>query len=144
MSELRAAIAGRDLAHDGWPTVSVVLPIRDEAADLERAVTAILAQDYPVPFDVCLAVAPSSDDTEAIASRITEREPRVAVVPNPSGATPAVGSVADRWHCLCVSRPTIAASRHFVPRSTGFGAVRTGWVKRVRITNNSKGGCSDP
>ncbi len=73
----------------GWPTVSVVMPIRNEAAHLERAVGSILRQDYPRPFDVCLAVAPSDDGTAAIAATLAEREPRVSVVPNPAGATPA-------------------------------------------------------
>ena len=44
-----------------WPTVSVVVPVLNEAPHLEAAVDAILSQVYPLPFDVCLAVGPSND-----------------------------------------------------------------------------------
>ncbi len=65
------------------------MPIRDEASFLERAVESILSQEYPLPFDVCLAVAPSDDDTEALAARLAETRERVSAVPNPDGVTPA-------------------------------------------------------
>jgi glycosyltransferase involved in cell wall biosynthesis len=89
VGDVRAACFGRDLDRDGWPTVSVVMPIRNEAEHLERAVASILGQQYPVEFDVCLAVAPSDDGTEALAAAVAEREPRVAVVANPAAITPA-------------------------------------------------------
>jgi len=89
VSERVAACHGIDLSQDGWPTVSVVVPVRNEGAHLERAVASILAQDYPQPFDVCLAVAPSDDDTVAVADRIAASDIRVRVVANPDGLTPA-------------------------------------------------------
>ena len=69
MSELRAACWGLDPEVHGWPTVSVIVPVRNEAPHLERAVASILAQEYPLPFDVCLAVATSDDGTETLAER---------------------------------------------------------------------------
>lgn len=74
---------------DDWPSVSVVMPVRNEADHLELAVASILAQDYPRPFDVCLAVAPSRDGTEELAARLAAADPRVRVVANPAGVTPA-------------------------------------------------------
>ena len=120
MSELRAACHGRDPERDGWPTVSVVVPVRDEAPHLERAVAAILAQDYPIPFDVCLAVAPSDDGTEELARRISDREPRVTVVPNPAGVTPAGLNAAIR-----------ATSGDVVVRVDGHAELAPGYVRRA-------------
>jgi succinoglycan biosynthesis protein ExoA len=90
----RAWTLGED--PDDWPTVSVVMPIRNEEPHLERAVAAVLAQDYPRPFEVCLAVAPSSDATERLATRLAADDDRVLVVPNPSGVTPAGLNAAIR------------------------------------------------
>ncbi len=73
---------------DRWPTLSVVVPAVDEADHLPDALTAILAQDYPHPLDVVVAVGPSSDDTAGVAARIAARDPRVRVVDNPTGTTP--------------------------------------------------------
>ena len=57
-------------ARDAWPSVSVVMPVRDEADHLEAAVSAVRAQDYPGDMEVVLAVAPSRDGTEGIAARL--------------------------------------------------------------------------
>lgn len=86
---LRAACDGRDLKREGWPTVSVVVPVRNEARHLERAVASILEQQYPEPFDICLAVAPSDDGTAAVAARLCATNDRVHMVDNPAGVTPA-------------------------------------------------------
>lgn len=119
MSEVRAACAGRDPSHDGWPTVSVVVPVRNEAPFLERAVASILDQDYPLPFDICLAVAPSTDGTADIATRIAAREPRVSVVANPAGVTPAGLNAAIR-----------ATTGEVVVRVDGHAELCAGYIRR--------------
>jgi cellulose synthase/poly-beta-1,6-N-acetylglucosamine synthase-like glycosyltransferase len=111
VSEVRARCHGRDPALDGWPTVSVVVPIRNEAPHLERAVASILAQEYPLPFDVCLAVAPSDDATGALAERIAAEHDRVSTVPNPAGVTPAglnaaIGPRPGRSSCGSTATPS--------------------------------------
>ena len=75
------------MSHSEWPTVSVVMPIRNEATYLEQSVQSILLQTYPREFDICLAVAPSSDTTEAIAQRLSTQNNRISVIENPSGRT---------------------------------------------------------
>ncbi|TVR36346.1 MAG: glycosyltransferase family 2 protein [Nitriliruptor sp.] len=72
-----------------WPSVSVVMPIRNEAEHLRQAVEAVLAQHYPGYLELVLAVAPSRDDSELIADRLAAEDPRVTVVPNPDGTTPS-------------------------------------------------------
>ncbi len=74
---------------DRWPTLSVVIPVRNDAAHLEDAVMAVLAQQYPLPFEVVLGVGPSDDGTEQVAEQLAAREPRVRAVANPDGRTSA-------------------------------------------------------
>lgn len=71
------------------PRVSVVVPVRNEAARLEDAVGSILTQRYPGEVEVILALAPSTDGTEAVAHALTHRFSEVRIVPNPTGTTPA-------------------------------------------------------
>ena len=52
-----------------WPAVAVLVPARDEAEVIGEAVTALLAQDYPGPFQVVLIDDHSGDGTAAIAER---------------------------------------------------------------------------
>lgn len=71
-----------------WPTVGVVMPVLNEERHLDEAVDAVLGQDYPGPISVVLALGPSTDATDRIAQRLTERDERVRTVVNPSGSTP--------------------------------------------------------
>ena len=69
--------------------VSVVMPVLNEEAHLTESVTAILAQDWPGPLEVVLALGPSSDRTDEVAARLRSNDPRVRTVANPTGKTPA-------------------------------------------------------
>src|SRR5918995_378567 len=73
----------------GWPPVSVVMPVRNEARDLVESVEQILGQEYGGELEVVLAVAPSTDGTERIADDLPAADPRVRVVAIPAGRTPA-------------------------------------------------------
>jgi glycosyltransferase involved in cell wall biosynthesis len=71
------------------PLVSVVVPVRNEAESVERAVHSILGQDYPRErLEVVVVVGESDDDTLERARRIAAAEPRVSVIDNPAGRTP--------------------------------------------------------
>jgi len=69
--------------------ISVILPVRNEAAHLADSVHAILSQDFHGPFEVVLAIGPSSDGTEAIAYTVAQEYSRVVIVENPKGRTTA-------------------------------------------------------
>ncbi|HEV7934147.1 MAG TPA: glycosyltransferase family 2 protein [Actinomadura sp.] len=71
-----------------WPAVSVIMPVLNEERHLADAVARIMAQDYPGELELVLAVGPSRDRTEEIAARIAADDPRIIVVPNPTGRTP--------------------------------------------------------
>src|SRR4051812_42505728 len=74
---------------ENWPPVSVVMPVRNEARHLVESVEQILGQEYGGELEVVLAVAPPTDGAEGIADELTAAAPRVRVVANPAGRTPA-------------------------------------------------------
>ncbi len=76
------------------PSVSVVIPARNCAAELPGCLDAVSAQTYPGPMEVIVATAPSTDDTEAVAQRRArtagsndQSAQSVRVVSNPAGTT---------------------------------------------------------
>lgn len=78
-------------SNDGtrWPSVSVVMPVRNEAAGLRHAVESVLNQVYDGPLDVWVALAPSEDTTAGVLDELIRDHPRVHRVDNPVGTTPA-------------------------------------------------------
>jgi succinoglycan biosynthesis protein ExoA len=76
------------LADPAFPPVSVVMPVLNAAATVAGGVGAALDQDYPGEVEVVIAHGPSRDGTAAVLARLSA-DPRVRVVPNPSGGTAA-------------------------------------------------------
>lgn len=70
------------------PSVSVVIPVLNEARHLRDAVFQVLAQDWDGDLEIVLAVAPSVDGTAEIAADLAAADERIVVIPNPSGRTP--------------------------------------------------------
>lgn len=70
------------------PGVSVVMPVLNEELHLSAAVGAVLSQDYPGELEIVLALGPSRDATAEVAARLRAADRRIAIVDNPSGATP--------------------------------------------------------
>jgi succinoglycan biosynthesis protein ExoA len=69
-------------------TVSVIMPVLNEAQHLKAAVQAIFNQDYPNITQIVLSIGPSTDDTQIIAEHLAHQDSRVVLVANPSGRTP--------------------------------------------------------
>jgi len=63
----------------GGPTVSILVPARNEEKNIRRCVDALLAQDYPA-FEVLVLDDRSSDSTAGILAEISAREPRLLVI----------------------------------------------------------------
>ena len=59
-----------------WPRVSVVVPARDEADQIESAMASLLAQDYP-DLQILLVDDRSSDGTGEVMDRLARSDPRV-------------------------------------------------------------------
>ena len=114
--------ADQTSAQAPWPDVEVVMPVRDEANHLAEAVDAVLAQDYPGRVTIVLAVAPSSDGTEAIAGSIADGA-RIRTVDNPAGTAPAGLNAAIR-----------AGSAPVVVRVDGHAELSPGYIRRAVTT----------
>ena len=63
----------------GWPKVSVVVPACNEADTLERAMSSLLACDYP-NLEIVLVNDRSTDQTGHIMDGLSERDQRIHVV----------------------------------------------------------------
>ncbi|MBN1284416.1 MAG: glycosyltransferase family 2 protein [Anaerolineae bacterium] len=71
------------------PTVSVILPVRNEAAFIRRCLEAVLTQDYPHLIEVLVVDGMSNDDTCAIVSEVAQTDRRVRRLDNPARIIPA-------------------------------------------------------
>lgn len=85
---------------DVAPLVSVIVPARDEAANIERCVRSVLATSYP-RLEVIVVDDHSADGTNAIASRIAAGDQRLRVVSAPDLPD---GWFGKPWACLAGAR----------------------------------------
>lgn len=111
-----------------WPAVSVIMPVLNEAQHLAASVTQILAQQYCGDMELVLALGPSKDDTDRIARELAASDPRVKLVRNPSGKTPAGLNIAVQ-----------AASHGIVARVDGHGILLPGYLERAVTLLESTG-----
>jgi chlorobactene glucosyltransferase len=62
-----------------YPFVSVLVPARNEANNIEVCVTSLLAQDYP-DFEVLVLNDNSTDDTSLILEQLARSDGRLRVI----------------------------------------------------------------
>src|SRR2546428_982776 len=75
-SPSHSRIGARDL-------VSIIMPVRNEAASIVACLQAVLAQDYPADaFEVIIADGMSDDGTRAKIRELAERDARVRLIDN--------------------------------------------------------------
>ena len=96
------------------------MPVLNEERHLEQAVHAIFDQDYPGSLDVCLALGPSTDRTDEVATTLQRNEPRLRTVANPTGKTPAGLNAAIR-----------ATTGEIVVRVDGHAVLPPGYISRA-------------
>jgi succinoglycan biosynthesis protein ExoA len=110
-----------------WPSVSVVMPVLNEARHLAESVGEILAQKYPGEVELIIALGPSRDATDHVARELAASDTRVKLVRNPTGKTPAGLNVAVQ-----------AASHDIVARVDGHGVLLPGYLERaVRLLQST-------
>jgi succinoglycan biosynthesis protein ExoA len=68
--------------------VSFVMPVLNERGYLRRAVETVLAQQLDGPFELILALGPSTDGTTELARQIAAADDRVVLVDNPAADIP--------------------------------------------------------
>jgi succinoglycan biosynthesis protein ExoA len=113
------------------PSVSVVMPVRDEETHLADSVARVLEQDYPGGFELVLAVGPSRDRTEQIARELAAADARITVVPNPSGKISSAMNAA------------IKAARHgVITRIDGHAMLPDGYL-RIAVRTLLETGAAD-
>jgi glycosyltransferase involved in cell wall biosynthesis len=79
------------------PRVSVIMPVRNEAAYIEGALDAVFAQDYPPDeIEVVVADGMSTDGTREKLESMRARHPNLRVVDNPLGIAPTALNAALR------------------------------------------------
>jgi chlorobactene glucosyltransferase len=61
------------------PLVSILVPAKDEAHQIENCLRSLCAQDYP-NFEIVVVDDRSRDDTAAIVTRCAERDPRIRLL----------------------------------------------------------------
>ena len=120
------------LPQTALPLVSVIMPVRNEAAHLAESVAAVLAQEYAGPLEICCAIAPSTDATAQVAATLAANDPRVRLVDNPAGITPTglnaaiaatTGDVVVRVDGHCRLSPGYIATAVEVLGATGAANV---------------------
>ena len=111
-----------------YPPVSVVMPVRNEERHLAESVRHVLGQDYPGEFELVLAVGPSADRTEQIARELAAAQPRLTVVPNPTGKIPAALNAAVR-----------AARHDVIARIDGHALLPPGYLATAVATLTETG-----
>lgn len=86
-----AAAPERDCRRDRMVPggVSVIMTVLNEGPHLAESVAAVLQQRWAGPLQIVIAVGPSADDTQEVAARLAAADPRIELVANPTGRTPA-------------------------------------------------------
>jgi glycosyltransferase involved in cell wall biosynthesis len=70
-----------------FPSVTVIMPVRNEQAHLVGAVESVLSQNYPGKLEITLAIGPSIDETGKVAKGLAEKHPNIKLIENPKGLT---------------------------------------------------------
>jgi hypothetical protein len=96
------------------------MPVLNEEAHLATAVRHILEQTYAGPLELVIALGPSRDGTDRVARELAAGDPRITLVRNPSGRTPAGLNAAVR-----------AARHDIIARVDGHGLLLPGYVERA-------------
>lgn len=110
------------------PGVSVIMPVRNEERHLRAAVLQVMAQHCPGELEIVLSVGPSDDDTLAVAHDLAANDPRITVVDNPTGFTPAGLNIA-----------IAAASHDIIVRVDGHGELSPGYISLAVETLEATG-----
>ena len=77
-----------------WPAVTAIIPARDEAEVIGRAIASHIAQEYPGAFRIVLVDDGSSDGTADLARAAAQGSDRLTVI---AGSPPPAGWTGKLW-----------------------------------------------
>lgn len=72
-----------------FPSVTVIIPVRNEQAHLVGAVESVLSQNYPGKLEITLAIGPSVDETDKVAKELASKHSNIKLIENRKGLTTA-------------------------------------------------------
>ena len=82
---------------DSVPTVTVVVPMRNEEDHIGRCLQSVLDQDYPgEQVEILVVDGMSTDSSRSIVSEFAGRYPNVSLLDNEKGITPSAFNVGIR------------------------------------------------
>lgn len=139
-------LAAASPAPSSLPAVSVLIPARNEAANIGATVRMLLAQSYPT-FELLILDDQSTDGTGEVARQAAAGDPRLRVL---GGAPLAAGWLGKNWACHQLAQ----AARHdlllftdadvrwqpgalaavVAHRQTSSAALLTIWPTQVTVT----------
>ncbi|MEO5579271.1 MAG: glycosyltransferase family 2 protein [Gemmatimonadaceae bacterium] len=96
------------------PRVSVIIPARNEASNIEPCLRSVLATTYP-DCEVIVVDDQSTDGTGAIARDVARTDPRVRVIGN---ASPPDGWFGKQWACTTGARAATGSILCFADADT--------------------------
>lgn len=116
------------------PTVSIVVPVRNEEDYIVTCLEALVAQDYPGTMEILVVDGFSTDSTKEVAGRVLESQSKVAwrILDNPAQFTPAglnrgikaaSGEVILRMDGHCVAAEDYVTKCVGALRATGAACV---------------------
>jgi glycosyltransferase involved in cell wall biosynthesis len=102
------------------PFVSVLMPVRNEAYYIRRALRAVLQQDYPAAsMEVLVIDGLSTDGTRSILRSIKKTDPRIRIIDNPKMIVPTglnIGIREARGEVIVRVDGHCELDRHYVSR----------------------------
>jgi len=106
-----------DVALENPPIVSVIVPARNEAHNIERCVTSILSTTYP-NLELIVVDDSSTDGTAQIARDAAQRDPRARFIKSPPLPD---GWFGKQWACATGARVARGSVLQFTDADTVHG-----------------------
>jgi chlorobactene glucosyltransferase len=105
---------GTGLVPDHTPMVSILIPARNEALNIEECLVSLLSQDYE-PYEVIVLDDESEDATADILARLSREYPALTVLP---GLPLPSSWIGKNWACHQLSRAALGEWMLFVDADT--------------------------
>ena len=121
---LRRLRHNRRVEFNIWPSVSIVIPARNEAEVLERTLNSLLAQDYPGNWEIVVVDDRSTDATSFVLARMSASDPRIRSI-----RVSEVNPISPKKNALSLG---IKSARHEIIATTDADCVyHASWLRAM-------------